>query len=131
MSRRKNRSTPEPTPITTDEPAVIDLIIADIEGTFMELDYGVLIPHLLDRKAFGIKKYGTPLQVSNGRDHRHDAFQEIQDMLAYLRQGVERGDENMKVFYYQAIVMAAEFAELIDGGEFDYNVKKKTVLNPQ
>jgi hypothetical protein len=121
----KNYSTPEPPPLITDEPAIIDLVIEDVLA-FGEPDYEVLIPHLRDRKAFGISKHGTPLQKSNGRDHRADGFQEMQDLLAYLRQGIERGDDEMRIFYYQSIVMATEFAKLVEGGKFDYSKPKKT-----
>ena len=127
---KHNYSVPEPPPIATDEPAIIDLVIEDIEN-FGEPDYLILIPHLRDRKEFGISKHGTPLQVSNGRDHMYDAFQELLDFIAYTKQGIERGDDDMRVFFYQAIVMATVFAKLLEDGKFDYNVKKKTVLNPQ
>jgi len=130
MSNPQNYSAPEPPPIATNEPAIIDLVIKDI-GNFGESDYTILIPHLRDRMAFGLAKYGTPLQKSNGRDHRHDSFQELLDAIAYLKQGVERGDEDMEVFYYQMIAMSTEFAKLLEGGQFNYNIKKKTVLNPQ
>lgn len=130
MSRYKNYSVPEPPPIPTDEPSIIDLAIQDIE-MFGDASFEILIPHLRDRKAFGIKKHGNPLQVSNGRDHRLDAFQEILDFIAYTKQGVERGDKDMRVFFYQAIVMATELAQLVEGGEFNHNIKKKTVINPQ
>ena len=129
-AKRKNRSIPEPPPIATSEPAIIDLIIEDLEG-FEDPEFLMLAPHLRDRKAFGIEKYGTPLQVSNERDHRHDAFQEILDFIAYTKQGAERGDRAMETFYSLAIVIAAEFAQLIEGGDFDYDIKKKTVITPQ
>jgi hypothetical protein len=124
-----NYSVPEPDPIATDEPAIIDLAIKDIGvygGEFL-----ILIPHLLDRKAFGIAKHGTPLQKSNGRDHRIDGFQEIEDFIAYMRQGVERGDEEMRYYYWQALVLAADFAQLLEGKEFNCNIKKKTATETQ
>lgn len=127
---RTNYSVPEPPPIATDEPAVIDLVIEDIE-IFEDPDIDILIPHLRDRKAFGIAKHGTPLQKSNGRDHRTDALQEALDLVAYAKQGLERGDSQMRVFYYQGLVMAADLARIAEGGEFDYDVTKKTVINPQ
>ena len=125
-----NHSVPEPPPIATDEPAIIDLVIADIER-IGDPDFEILIPHLRDRMAFGIKKYGTPLQKSNGRDHRTEAFQELLDAIAYFWQGTERGDRDMRIFYLQAIVMATELAELLEDGKFDYSVKKKTITTPQ
>ncbi len=87
MPRRKNYSVPEPPPIATEEPSIIELAIRDIEN-FGDPEYLILIPHLRDRDAFGIKKYGTPLQKSNGRDHRHDGFDELLDAIAYFKQGL-------------------------------------------
>jgi hypothetical protein len=133
MSNPQNYSVPESSPIATNEPAIIDLIIAEIQTikNLGEVNHAILIPHLLDRKAFGVEKYGTPLQASNDRDHRTDAFQEALDLIAYLKQGVERGDHDMRVLYYHAIVLATELAELMEGGSFNYDIKKKTVTNPQ
>ena len=39
---------------------------------------------LYERKAFGTRKYGTPLQPCNGRSFHLDAVQEAADLLAYL-----------------------------------------------
>ena len=38
------------------------------------------------RRAFGIAKYGTPLQRENGRNYTHDALEEALDLAVYLRQ---------------------------------------------
>lgn len=133
MSKKVNYSVPEPPPISTDEPAIIDLVIEDIENwsnPLSDRSFEILIPHLRDRKEFGIAKYGTPLQKSNGRDHRPEGFQELEDFIAYAKQGLERGDEEMRWFYYQGLILAADFAELLEGRQFNYNVKKKTVVNP-
>ena len=123
-----NYSIPEPPPIATDEPAIIDLAIEDIETYGGE--FKILSPHLRDRLAMGIDKHGTPLQKSNGRNHRIDGFQELEDFIAYMKQGLERGDEEMRWFYYQGLILASDFAELLEGKQFNYNVKKKTILRP-
>lgn len=60
-------------PRATDEASVHDLVAADIDG----------------RKAFGLAKYGTILQASNGRDHLVDAYQEALDLCCYLRAAIE------------------------------------------
>lgn len=60
----------EPPPIRNAQPAVQDLVIADIEA----------------RKQVGIEKYGTVLQAFNGRCSTMDAYQESIDMTIYLRQ---------------------------------------------
>lgn len=41
---------------------------------------------LLERKAYGIKKYGKPLQTENGRDALLDAWEEAVDLTSYLAQ---------------------------------------------
>lgn len=46
-----------------------DLVMKDIE----------------DRKALGLKRYGTLLQPHNGRDFLLDAYQEALDLCVYLR----------------------------------------------
>lgn len=45
---------------------------------------------LMDRAALGQQKYGVPLMADNGRDHLTDAYQELLDLVAYLRCEMER-----------------------------------------
>jgi hypothetical protein len=71
-----NLSKPEPPPIANDRAAVWDLVIADMR----------------ERDATGRAKYGTPLQVRNGRDALVDAYQEALDLVVYLRQAIEERD---------------------------------------
>lgn len=54
---------------------------------------GELAADLLERGEFGRRKYGTPLQVANGRDPLADAYEEVLDALAYLAQDELRRDE--------------------------------------
>ena len=61
-------------PIPTDEPSAHDLVIEDVK----------------QRKESGLKKYGTTLQASNGRDHLQDAYEEALDLCVYLRIELER-----------------------------------------
>lgn len=63
----------QPPPIPNDRPAIVDLVIADME----------------ERKRVGIERYGTPLQAHNGRDALVDAYQESLDLTMYLRQAIE------------------------------------------
>lgn len=60
-------------PIPNEFTPIVDLVIDD----------------LIDRKAVGIERYGTPLQASNGRDALLDAYQEALDLCCYLRQAIE------------------------------------------
>lgn len=64
----------QPPPIPNDGVAVWDLVIAD----------------MAERDQTGRARYGTPLQVDNGRDHLVDAYQEILDLAVYLRAEIER-----------------------------------------
>lgn len=64
----------EPDPIPTDAPSAHDLVIADMQA----------------RKAFGLAKYNTVLQHDNGRDHLQDAYEEVLDCAAYLRNEIEK-----------------------------------------
>lgn len=61
---------PEPPPVPSDQPAIQDLVMAD----------------LAERKRQGIAKYGTALQAFNGRRPLVDAYQESLDQSQYLRQ---------------------------------------------
>lgn len=63
----------QPLPEINDNPAIQDLVIADIE----------------ERKQIGIRRYGTALQIDNGRDMLADAYDEILDLTIYLRGHIE------------------------------------------
>lgn len=57
-------------PVPNDGPSMHDLVAQD----------------MMDRKAFGLGKYGTRLQPFNGRDPLKDAYEEVLDIAVYLRQ---------------------------------------------
>ena len=67
------RVTEQAPPIRNDLPAVWDLVIADMQA----------------RDAEGRRKYLVPLQPMNGRNALIDAYQEILDLAAYVRQTME------------------------------------------
>lgn len=53
-----------------------------------------LINAISERRAYGISKYGQPLETHNGRDALRDAWEEVIDLAAYLTQlRLERGDD--------------------------------------
>lgn len=58
-----------------------------------KLPYSVdmVIKDLNDRKQFGLNKYGTALTANNGRNNLIDCYQELMDLLVYLRSEI---DEN-------------------------------------
>ena len=60
-------------PIPNDGQPILELVIADMRV----------------RDHVGRARYGTPLQVGNGRDVLRDAYEEALDLAAYLRQAIE------------------------------------------
>jgi hypothetical protein len=64
----------QPEPAITAERYVQEMVISDVN----------------DRLRFGIRKYGTGLQASNGRDHLWDAYEEALDLVIYLRAEIEK-----------------------------------------
>lgn len=52
---------------------------------------------LIDRRAFGKAKYGTPLQPFNGRDALRDAYEEALDLVCYLKQAITERDGETEV----------------------------------
>jgi hypothetical protein len=52
-----------------------------------------MILAIRERREYGIRKYGRPLETNNGRDALADAWEEALDLLSYLTQArLERGD---------------------------------------
>lgn len=104
-----NAVTPEPAPKRTESPAVWPLVIRDLSGVdapgWLKQ---VLADDMRARDEFGRHKYGTPLQVENGRDAATDAYQEALDLCAYIRQRVEqRGGVVWWNAYWNAMDLAA------------------------
>lgn len=66
----------QPPPIPNDDVAVWDLVIQDMK----------------ERDQVGRERYGTPLQVENGRDHLVDLYQELLDAVVYIRAEIARRD---------------------------------------
>lgn len=63
----------QPDPIPNDGVSIWQLVMQDFRA----------------REEFGMRKYGTPLQINNGRDHLRDAYEEALDQAVYLRQEIE------------------------------------------
>ena len=76
MSDERDPNTDQIAPVPNDRPYVQDMVIKDIEK----------------RKQFGIRKYGTALQVGNKRDMLLDAYEEALDLVIYLRGALEERD---------------------------------------
>ena len=83
-------NTPEPNPVNSDDeqPPLWDLVIDDFKLGLCYRDKKYrdgLIQLMNDRNDFGIKKYGVPLKVNNGRSFIVDSLQENLDILPYLK----------------------------------------------
>ena len=98
-------STPEPPPT----PGTGDVWQSVID----RLPPGKLRDACVDRRAFGLKKYGTVLQANNGRDWRKDALQEALDLIAYSAQGNMEEDPDATAI----LIRAAELAEMLLEGD--------------
>ncbi|WP_294637377.1 hypothetical protein [uncultured Aquabacterium sp.] len=66
----------QPAPLASDGPATWDLVVKDMQA----------------RDKLGRARYGTPLQPNNGRKSLVDAYQEVLDLAAYMRNAIEEQD---------------------------------------
>lgn len=78
MSDKKIASTPQPPPVRNGNPSCHDLVLKD----------------LIERRAFGIDKYGVTLQPGNGRDFKVDLYQELLDACVYIRGVIFEEEQN-------------------------------------
>lgn len=77
MSNERDPSRDQPLPVAGQQPVQDALIRA-----------------IAERRSYGIRKYGRPLETHNGRDALTDAWEEALDLLTYLTQmRLERGDQ--------------------------------------
>lgn len=73
MSDTRDPARDQPLPQPTGGMFIQDLVMED----------------LAERKAHGVRKYGTALQAGNGRDMLQDAYEEALDLAVYLRGALE------------------------------------------
>lgn len=78
-------------PVTNDQTAIQDRVIADIET----------------RKRVGLERYGTLLQPFNGRPALVDAYQEALDLTQYLRQLLEE-DHQLSAALLDLVVLCED-----------------------
>lgn len=71
-----------------------DLVIEDIKAAVLSYPgCDELVADMQERKEFGLRKYGTVLHPDNGRDHTKDAYDEVLDLLVYLRTMMSEDDD--------------------------------------
>lgn len=73
MSDVRDPNRDQRAPVPNNQPSCHDLVIAD----------------MIERKEFGLKKYGSLLQPFNGRSFLLDAYEEVLDLAVYLRGKLE------------------------------------------
>ena len=73
---------PQPPPTAGHGDVWLDVVEA-MPGVGL-MPRGPLMVDMMQRRAQGLARYGTPLQYDNGRDHWVDAYQEYLDGVAYL-----------------------------------------------
>jgi hypothetical protein len=93
----------------TDRPATAQPAPVHVPGEPSVHD--LLIGHIRERAAFGLRKYGTPLQVGNGRDPLADALEELLDAAAYVCQAIAQRDRQRALQTAQPVhtVPSAEY----------------------
>lgn len=90
MSDTRDKSQPAPKPGTV---GVVDWIIKeynlekDKDGT----PWARVRDLLIQRRAFGVEKYGLPLEAHNGRDSVRDLEEAIVDAFQYSEQALVEG----------------------------------------
>lgn len=115
-SRAEHGLNVQPAPVHNDLPSAHDLVSEDFgwigypQATRDSYD-GVMVVFealcdrldvdpaemMKQRKQFGLSKYGTLLQPHNGRNHLHDALDELADALVYFRCAIyEAGNERCR-----------------------------------
>lgn len=75
--------TAQPAPIPVPNGMVVHDVAAAILEEFGHTD---IARDVRERGEYGARKYGTPLQVDNGRDPLADAYEEALDAFVYLAQ---------------------------------------------
>lgn len=70
----------QPWPVANTSAPVWELVISDMRK----------------RDHVGRQRYGTPLQINNGRDALLDAYQEALDLAVYLRQAIEERNASLR-----------------------------------
>lgn len=118
MSAVRDPGRDQPLPVPTEGPSTHDLAAADILAgdwhTLAALRAATgVVQDLAERKAYGLRKYGSLLQTGNGRDFVIDAYEEALDLVAYARGGLDEGVIDRDI-YVHALALACALRETLD-----------------
>lgn len=118
METSAAQSIPEPPPRNEGEDVPTEFIkwlIRKRDNRSLSLEsVESLVQLTLERRSFGIQKYGQPLMTGDGRDEVEDARQEAGDLLVYLMKAKmnKRDPEQVKRIF--SSVIDAIFELLVD-----------------
>jgi hypothetical protein len=87
---RRLRDGDQPLPVPTDGPGMHDLVIADLQP-WNSSAHLRLAAELEKRRDLGMDRYGSLLQVHNGRDALRDLLEECIEGIVYARQAAIEG----------------------------------------
>ena len=90
----RQRPGDQPLPIPNGTGDVQSLVIADLRAREARLKtgiYGRLADDVAARREIGVQRYGTPLQINNGRDVLRDLLDELVDGMVHARQAAMEG----------------------------------------
>lgn len=110
--RRALRPGSQPLPVPQEGvPGSHDMVLADLRGILVRRQSALrasgqtkeaeavrkllkeIETDLLERRALGLRRYGSLLQPGNGRDPLRDAYEEVVDLVCYFRQLMMARDE--------------------------------------
>lgn len=81
--------------------------------------WDMVIDDMRQRDAVGRERYGTPLQIHNGRDALQDAYAEALDLVVYLRQAIEEQAPVPVIECSEAIYLRYRLEHLAEGLRFN------------
>ena len=74
----------QPKPVSNNFPSMHDLVSNDMQ----------------ERKKYGLKKYDSLLQPFNGRNFLQDSYEEVQDLIVYLKGSLE--EQKVVEFFFRS-----------------------------
>lgn len=113
-SELRERPGDQPLPMPNAFPFIHDLMVRDINEIFSLTETKhTLTADVLARKALWERRYGTPLQPFNGRNVVLDAYEELLDAAAYLRQALYEAECGKNVKAAAVGMLGETYAEVL------------------
>ena len=88
-----------------------DLVRQDVHRQLRDWSSeNALSDDLLERRQYGLRKYGVVLHVNNGRDHMQDAYDEVLDLLVYSKMMMAEDSDLADGDFYTDYLHLLQFA---------------------